>query len=219
MGLCRPSVLIGPANGGALLNPITLGTTLTMAERRPSWKRQVRTTPLYQREAAHLDCDTAATETRIRLRFGMNRERQGEMERLLPELLSFFGTGKNHLWAVDDDQHEVITTSNDEVIAPSQVVEFTGDTGTWLNDGDFLFYPNPGFDDEIVVVSSLTSSSFTADLTENHTAGKVCYRVACCYPNSTLLSLTPSSAPLGKGSLVAEFLCPERPLYQNTLPT
>lgn len=220
MAICRPSFLIGPAEG-PLINPVTLGTGIVLAEVVSPWRREVQASPLYQREGAYLDDQSPAAESVITVRLGATRERQGEILRLVPELVNFFSTDKFHLWIVDDDQNEKITLSNSEVAGSAVTVEYSGTTGTWLADDDYLIVESSNIlQDEVVVVSSLddTGKTFVCDLQHNHGAGQIAYRAPVCYPNSVLRSITPSRAPIGKGSLVLEFLSGDRPCYSTSLP-
>lgn len=220
MGLVRPSILVGPA-AGPLINPVTLGTGIVLSEITAPWRREVQASSLYQREGASLDDQNPAAQSVVRVRLGATRERQGEILRLVPELVNFFSTDAFHLWVVDDDQEEKITLSNSEVAGSSVTIEYTGTTGTWLADGDYLIVESASlFEDEVVVVSSLddTGKTFVATIAHNHGAGQIAYRATVCYPNSVLQSIEPSRAPLGKGSLVLTFLTGDRPCYSTSLP-
>lgn len=222
--LARPRFLIGPASTGAIAFPMATVAGLSLAECTPTPARGgLAPQPLLHQEKVWIDARTPGAVRRVELRLLINTARMGDAMRAIEQLWAAIGTDKAHLWIVDDDSFDVLTTANNEAAGAGVVVEYTAPAKTWFAATDYLFLPSngAGSDDEIVVATAKTDGtpSFTATLAFPHDAGAVVYRVAACYPNSILESIRPSAVPLGKGTLILSFVCPEVPLFKTTLPS
>ncbi len=221
MSFTRPRFALGAAN--SLTFPMTTVSGLSLAEVVISTDRQVSSTQLLHQEVTALNDATPAVQTRIEMRLGFSTASQPAALAALQLLRSTIGTTKKHLWLIDDDQVNVLTTSNNEAAGAGVVVEYGTPPKTWFSIGDYLLITanGSGSVNEVVVVSAKNDGtpSFTATLSTLHDAGASAYRVGIVYPNAVLTGIRPSALPLGKGSVVLSWLSGSVPLYGTNLPS
>ncbi len=221
MSFTRPRFALGAAN--SLTFPMLTVAGLSLAEVQVSTDRQVASTPLLHQEATALSDATPAVQTRIEMRLGLSTASQPAALAALQLLRATIGTTKKHLWLIDDDQVNVLTTLNNEAAGAGVVVEYGTPPKSWFALGDYLLVTASGGGsvNEVVVVTAKTDGtpSFTATLAALHNAGASAYRVGIVYPNAVLTGIRPSALPLGKGSVVLSWVSGSVPLYGTNLPS
>lgn len=194
--------------------------TLTLGTVTPVYRRRYASAPLYQRATSSIDDQTPTRTLPLDMTLIANGETQGLLHRACLELESAIGTGKANLWIADDagSVQGVVNTGAD-LSGSGRTINYTPDATAWLANGDFMYFPDTtSGESEVVVVGSLTSSAFVADLQVDHLAGNILYRPEIVYPNAVCVSIQPSRAPIGKGGIRLQWLVEGTPLTGTTLP-
>ena len=222
MAIARPTFILSASKSSGFVFPLNVVNSTSLSEMTPQRTRGILSPqPLLHQEKVSLDDRTPAALTRTEVKLLIDTSRQGQVAIDVQRLWNTIGTAKLHLWQVDDDAFDVLTTSNSES-AGAQTIEYAAPAKSWFAVGDYMFLPSNGggSGNEIVAVTAKTDAtpSFGATLVFPHASATVCYRVAMCYPNSVLESIRPSAVPLGKGSLVLSFVTQDVPLFGPTLP-
>lgn len=221
----RPRFLSGPSGGATLVFPMATVTNLSLSSVTQVRQRgSLNPLPLLHQEDVWLDDRTPAADQEIELTLAINKSRLGDALAAQELLWDTIGTSKAHLWFVDDDTYDVVTTTSAPTAGAGRVITYTGPAATWFATGDYLFLPSAGggSQNEIVVVTAKTDAtpSFTATLAYPHSSGIVVYRVAMVYPNAVLAAVRPTEpTPLGKGKLTLTFRAQSKPLTGTTLPS
>jgi len=211
MAVANPNLYLGASGAGTFTIPLGLGG-MTFHSHTVRHTRRLQPRPLFQRSGVYADGQTPADVLDITVRAGVNKEYQHDVDVLMHSLWEAFGTDSFTMWFTNDDTADVLTTSNGETLGSAVDVEFV-ETAVpdWMTAGAYVYVQGPGANDEIVVVSSVTTGTpnyFTCDLVNNHAAsGQTVFGVKVVYQDCYLVDISASAVPLGKGSIVISIRC------------
>lgn len=226
MPVARPRFAISTSSTAGFVFPMNGISNLRMG---PTQERRGRVSPtprplLHQRRS-FLNDATGAESSRVTIPLSYATTYAGGVLQLVDYLWDLIGSSKRHLWIIDDDQNDTLTTSNNEVAGAAVNVEYNGSTKkTWFNVGNYLFLGDNGIGsgDEVVVCDAHVTGPphyFTADLAYLHNSGTASYRISVVYPNAILIDIRHTPPLLGKSVLNLDFISGELPLFGSSLPT
>lgn len=191
--------------------------------------RYRRLAQLQNTAGTFLDDENVQKITRLSFSLSMaDGQRMGDLVAAAKELRDSIGYTARHLWLVDDGApaaSEGLVTNGGIKGPGAETLGYSPDATGWLSDNDFLLIPIATGETgphpsgaEVAVVSNVTSVDFDVTLAQTHAGALTCFKVFAVYPNAVCERITMSEAPLGKGSLDLEWICPEEIVIGTTLP-
>ncbi len=211
-GIAHPTFFLGATGMGTFQSPVnTLG--LTVQGFQVGYSKPVAPRRLHGRATSKAQTVTPTKTISLTWRLGVNEEFQHDVDLVVATIYSTLAAVEPFLLhVVDDDEADIITTSNAEASGSAVVVEFAeAAVPSWLVVGALVLYEGPGANDEIVVVDAVTPgspNSFTADLVKTHAASaQPVYRIKASYQECHVEAVQPSVVPLGKGSIALTVKC------------